>query len=286
MNRDDILEKLGQGADLAARALPYVAIAAGINGGINLLEDGTGQDLDRWLEYFSMGVGASTWAIIKDKFDLREDNVNRAAGAMALVGLVSLFAHPATRPHTWEAFVEAYQDVASLTESAGDVSCGQPETGYEANLRKMGELDYQPGIRSQIPESSPELARLVACMVDELPEGVGQVSSITSSRASFDECLENYSRSRCIHGADSGHFGFRDHYPEGSLAIDFGDEYNSCEIAKAAEKCGGNRALGPSRFVGRCNTDDPHFFGSEANNHVHVSTCARNYHCGDHARGH
>ena len=184
-------------------------------------------------------------------------------GGLALTGLVTLLAHPATRSSTCEAFVEAYEDAVSLTES--NFSRSGPD--YKANLKKMGELDYQPSIRDQIPEASPELAEVVACMVDELPNGVGQVSSITTSKSSFDGCVDNWSKKKCVHGADSGHFGFRDHYPEGSLAIDFGDEWHACEIARAAEACDANRTLGPGVYVGKCDTRDPSFYGKEKNSH-------------------
>jgi len=98
---------------------------------------------------------------------------------------------------------------------------------------------FDDGIDAQIPDASPALSNLLACMVSKVPAGVGRISSIsdsfiTSGQKTFQQCAGG----ACQHAANSCHYGGKACIGE-SYAVDFGDENNMNFLIPAAEECGG-----------------------------------------------
>jgi len=81
------------------------------------------------------------------------------------------------------------------------------------------------GINSkQCHEASPALNKLLTCLHDHqseynLPAPI-EITSITTDKASFEECRTDWTEKRCIHKENSCHFGGPDKLNDGSYAAD------------------------------------------------------------------
>lgn len=105
---------------------------------------------------------------------------------------------------------------------------------------------FQTGIQKQIPDMSEELAMFLNCMRDKLPDGIGEISSISDSNYIGKLHLCNtYScpisqpplvAKPCVHSCSSCHYGGGLNTNK-SYAVDFGDEGNYEKYKKAALEC-------------------------------------------------
>ena len=125
-----------------------------------------------------------------------------------------------------------------------------------------GTWRYQGGIERQAGDMSHSLKTLLSCMRQEIPDtSIGQISSISDSGhiGKLDECNGANSGSNCAHSRNSCHYGGGTG-SNGSMAVDFGDEWNKKVLSAAARKC------------------DPGAYVLDEGNHLHVSTgvCPKN----------
>lgn len=105
------------------------------------------------------------------------------------------------------------------------------------------EFTYQSGIAAQIPHASADLSNFLTCVAGRVPDGVGNISSISDSRIvngsrTWEYCAAN----GCAHSARSCHYGGRSCVGQ-SYAVDFGDEQNKGTLMPAARACGASFVL-------------------------------------------
>lgn len=105
------------------------------------------------------------------------------------------------------------------------------------------EFTYQSGIAAQIPHASAALSNFLTCVGGRVPDGVGNISSISDSRIvngsrTWEQCAAN----GCAHSARSCHYGGRSCVGQ-SYAVDFGDEQNKTVLMSAARACGASFVL-------------------------------------------
>ena len=123
-----------------------------------------------------------------------------------------------------------------------------------------GGWDYDPGIKNQVGDTSNSLKALLNCMRQNLPEGVGRISSISDSNyvSQVNTCFCDKGSAcptmnpSCVHSRTSCHYGGGLNDGK-SYAVDFGDEENGTAIKKAAQECNAGFIL-------------------DEGNHIHVST--------------
>jgi hypothetical protein len=114
--------------------------------------------------------------------------------------------------------------------------------------------EWDPEIESQVDDASGELIDLLTCMRNKLPDGVGRISSISDS-AGFDTCVgSSYAKPPCAHTENSAHYGCSEEYGK-SLAVDLGDEENTCALAQAAVDCGAYNIYGPVGYATSAGSD-------------------------------
>jgi hypothetical protein len=121
---------------------------------------------------------------------------------------------------------------------------------------------FDEGIDKQISAMSSELAQFLNCMRNNLPDGVGKISSISDSNHISDltECDQpNCPVMLCVHSCQSCHYGGGTNINK-SYAVDLGDEENFNYFKKAANICDSGSFI--------LNGDD-HI-------HISVSACPRN----------
>ncbi len=140
-----------------------------------------------------------------------------------------------------------------------DHKCGVEEgqtnscTPYISNLSSLYSSTFtstgwafQPGIENQIGDMSPQLAQLLNCMRDNLPKGIGEISSISDSNyiGDLSHCSKTicypppFGKEKCVHACGSCHYGSGGSYQVNkSYAVDFGDEQNHSLYEEAANKC-------------------------------------------------
>jgi len=125
------------------------------------------------------------------------------------------------------------------------------------------DFKFDSGIDKQVNDASPELAKFLNCMRFNLPDGIGQISSISDSyHVSNLKVCESGCTVPCVHSCGSCHYG-GGLGTNKSYAVDYGDEQNEVELEKAANACGVYKG-GP----GYIENEDDHL-------HMSVSTCPR-----------
>jgi len=145
--------------------------------------------------------------------------------------------------------------IKPVEENVGGASTGAP----------LGSVDgwwFQSGIYLQKDDASTDLLNMLSCLRSNLPDNVGQISSISDSNyiGNLSLCEANPCPASCVHTCGSCHYGGGTHTGK-SYAVDLGDEQNSQAIIEATQKC--------SAFVG---------YVENEGDHVHISSagCPRN----------
>ena len=121
-------------------------------------------------------------------------------------------------------FVDTLQETVRYAEEIMKANVPPPEPDPDpdqdddsddddSDMPPDNKLEYQPGIKSQLPHASPKLNTLLGCMANKMPGNIGEVSSRHSA---------HYGGTKCIGK---------------SYAVDFGDEKNFAEIRDAAYAC-------------------------------------------------
>ncbi|MFH1972772.1 MAG: hypothetical protein ABIJ18_04825 [archaeon] len=152
--------------------------------------------------------------------------------------------------------------------NANEISC---QCTPRESTPSLKDWNYAPGIEKQRKDASPKLTDLLNCMQSKLSTEA-TILSISDS-AGFEHCQDNYDKS-CAHTKNSAHYGCKDHY-EGSLAVDFKNEGNACELATVAYECRARKAFGPRSAVSKCNLPQSFFQGDGYHEgHVHISVSA------------
>jgi len=103
--------------------------------------------------------------------------------------------------------------------------------------------NFDPGIEAQVADASPVLANFLGCVWENLPSGVGRISSISDSNnrvgtLGFDRCKtcpKGTQIPECAHVCQSCHYGGGS--ANQSYAVDFGDEENSMVIGNTIISC-------------------------------------------------
>ncbi|MDI3496003.1 MAG: hypothetical protein PWQ35_24 [Patescibacteria group bacterium] len=98
---------------------------------------------------------------------------------------------------------------------------------------------FDEGIIEQLGDVSPELAQLLNCMRDNLPPGVGIISSISDSGqigTGYNCVNDNFIDANCVHSRNSCHYGDKTNSYK-SRAVDLGDEGNYKYFEAALGKC-------------------------------------------------
>lgn len=146
-------------------------------------------------------------------------------------------------------FVDTLQETVRYAEEIMKANVPPPEPDPDpdqdddsddddSDMPPDNKLEYQPGIKSQLPHASPKLNTLLGCMANKMPGNIGEVSSISDSRivsgkATFEYCAGT---GACAHERHSAHYGGTKCIGK-SYAVDFGDEKNFAEIRDAAYAC-------------------------------------------------
>jgi len=153
------------------------------------------------------------------------------------------------------------------SESYARTVLGLKESYEEA--KDLNEWRFDPEVALQWKDASPELKKLLSCMRGKLPSNVGRISSISDSKG-LATCRDSWTDSNCAHVKGSAHYGCSGQSSQ-SLAVDFGDEDNTCTIVAAARACGidGAHIFGPKYKLTGCETQYKGLDGHE--NHVHIS---------------
>ena len=131
-------------------------------------------------------------------------------------------------------------------EDSGDKICVQITYGdassYETEFIDDPKWKWDPGIKEQTGDMSPELAQFLNCMRAKLPPYVGRISSISDSGqiGSLTNCEgDSWTDDDCVHTKDSCHYG-GGLGTNKSYAVDFGDAQFETDFIKAAKICDKN----------------------------------------------
>ena len=126
-----------------------------------------------------------------------------------------------------------------------------------------GEMIYGHGIKLQLGDASNELKIVLNCMRNNMPEGVGRISSISDSNwiGNLTICDNLDFCAGCVHACQSCHYGGGTGSGK-SYAVDYGDEENAAAIKHAYEQC---------------RSDGAKYFKNEGD-HIHISVrpCPKN----------
>lgn len=141
-------------------------------------------------------------------------------------------------------------------------SSGTPSSGSSTIVTTGWKWDT--GIIDQIGDASPELSSFINCMRENLPDGIGRISSISDSNHIGELTIcEQSNCSNCVHVCGSCHYG-GGLGTNKSYAMDLGDEENKAALVTAANACG-------------VSTNGPGFILDEGDHlHMSVPTCPRN----------
>lgn len=106
---------------------------------------------------------------------------------------------------------------------------------YNCCCPKISMWQYDRGIETQIIDESFSLSLMLNCLRENMPLGVGRISSISDSEG-LERCRDNYAPP-CAHSQNSCHYGGINN-SDGSYAVDLGDEENKEAILSAIQACG------------------------------------------------
>jgi len=129
-------------------------------------------------------------------------------------------------------------NTGSNTGNTGVVVAPPPGTGNSSSqVGTIYNFTTDPNIDKQLPHASSRLDSLLRCMSDQVPSGVGNISSISDSvivdgNSTFGECA----LTGCSHKSRSCHYGGRTCVGR-SYAVDFNDMQNATVLSQAARTC-------------------------------------------------
>jgi hypothetical protein len=139
------------------------------------------------------------------------------------------------------------------------------------DLMQNGWLFQTPPIKTQSGDASRDLTNLLTCMRGKLPANAGQISSISDSKG-LAFCRDTWNDPNCAHVSGSAHYGCG--IPNAlSMAVDYGDEENTCVIVQAARDCGvpKNKIFGPIKSGPWDSCKSKYTPLTDHDNHVHVT---------------